>query len=183
MTAERVLLHVCCGPCAVYPLKVLQEEGYEVHGLWFNPNIHPFTEYLKRLEAAREYFRSQDVPLIELDEYSLVEFLRDSAYRENGRCPNCYSKRLEKAAGIARKGKFDYFTTTLLYSKMQRHDLIREMGLSAARGYGRKFLYRDFREGWKYGIEKSREAGMYRQQYCGCIYSEMERYRGKLGDN
>ncbi len=178
--SKKILLHICCGPCSIYPIRNLKDAGYDIHGLWYNPNIHPYTEYKKRLDTAEEYFKTMGIPLITIDEYSLVKFLRDSAYRENGRCPNCYSMRLEKAAAIARKGNFDSFTTTLLYSKMQRHGLIREMGESAAKAYGKKFLYMDFREGWKEGIERSKELGMYRQQYCGCIYSEMERYRGKI---
>ena len=100
-------------------------------------------------------------------------------YRENSRCPVCYHDRLRATARLARASRFDAFTTTLLYSKFQRHELIREIGESVGREVGIPFVYRDFRTGWKAGIETSKRLGMYRQQYCGCIYSEKERYAEK----
>jgi len=173
---ERLLLHVCCAPCSTYPLKVLENMPFQVFGFFFNPNIHPFQEYERRRDAVCGYFRAKDVTLICRDEYNLVNFLREVVYREQNRCRVCYFKRLEAAAKTAQKSKMDYFTTTLLYSKFQQHDLIRETGESLARAYGVAFYYRDFREGWKEGIRLSREAELYRQQYCGCIYSEQERF-------
>jgi predicted adenine nucleotide alpha hydrolase (AANH) superfamily ATPase len=86
---------------------------------------------------------------------------------------------LEATARAAKKGRFDSFTTTLLHSKHQNHEMIREMGESLGQRYGIRFIYEDFRLGWKEGIEVSKKLGLYRQQYCGCIYSEKERYLGK----
>jgi hypothetical protein len=109
----------------------------------------------------------------------LEEFLRKSAYREASRCRHCYYDRLKYTAIIAKKGNFDAFSTTLLYSKFQNHQLIKEIGQALAQDYGMKFYYEDFREYWKEGIKLSKQKKMYRQQYCGCIYSEKERYLGK----
>jgi hypothetical protein len=108
--------------------------------------------------------------------YSLDAFFRQVAFREEERCRYCYQLRLSYVARIAKKGRFDAFTTTLLYSRYQKHDLIREVAECVAGTQGIPFLYRDFREGWSEGVRVSKEAGMYRQPYCGCIYSESERY-------
>jgi len=110
------------------------------------------------------------------DEYALEEFLQNVVFRENERCWYCYYTRLKRAAQLAKREKFDFFTTTLLYSKFQKHEKVKEIGEELAREYGVKFYYRDFRKGWKAGIEISNDLGLYRQQYCGCIYSEKERY-------
>lgn len=176
---KRLLLHVCCANCAIYPLKRLQERSIEVFGFFHNPNIHPFQEYVRRLEIAESFFRSQEVRLIVQDDYDLEGFLRGVVFREANRCTYCYHRRLEQAARTARKGKFDAFTTTLLHSKHQRHEMIREIGESLGRKFGVPFYYEDFRSGWKEGIEISKRLGLYRQQYCGCIYSEKERFLGK----
>ncbi|HHH84497.1 MAG TPA: epoxyqueuosine reductase QueH [Firmicutes bacterium] len=181
MTKPKVLLHICCAPCALYPLKSLREEGFSVYGFWFNPNIHPFAEHQKRLDEVLRLCEEENVELIEAGGYPVEAFFRRMAFRENVRCPLCYNMRLEKTAAIARKGKFDFFTTTLLYSKFQKHDAICIQGEAAAKMYGRKFLYRDFREGWSYGVDESKKRSFYRQQYCGCLYSEKERYRSKIG--
>jgi len=176
----KLLVHTCCGPCFVAPHRALREEDdFDVHAMWFNPNIHPWTEYKKRLDAFLEYTERENVPTIVKDEYRLEDFLRKIAFREGSRCSICYYERLKYAAIIAKKGNFDAFTTTLLYSKFQKHEIIRQTGEALGREYGVRFLYRDFRELWKEGIERSKELGMYRQQYCGCIYSEKERYAPK----
>jgi predicted adenine nucleotide alpha hydrolase (AANH) superfamily ATPase len=98
------------------------------------------------------------------------------AFREAERCNYCYHDRLRSTALIAKRGKFDYFSSTLLYSKHQKHELIRSMGKSVSKSVGVPFLYQDYREGWKEGIEYSKQMGLYRQHYCGCIYSEKERF-------
>ncbi len=172
----KILLHICCGPCTIYPLRVLREGRDEVRGLFYNPNIHPFSEYRRRLEALDGYAAREGLDVIRDEAYPLEEFLRQTAFREEERCSVCYRLRLSRAARIAGEGRFAAFTTTLLYSRFQKHDLIREIGESEARRYGVPFLYRDFREGWLEGIRVSKELGMYRQSYCGCIYSEKERF-------
>ena len=171
----KVLLHMCCGPCAIYPVEYLRKE-HDIKGLFFNPNIHPYTEYKKRLDTALEYSEKVGLYTIVIDEYNLDEFLRDAAFRESHRCITCYSTRLERAASVAKRGGFDGFTSTLLISPHQNHSLIKKVGEEAGKKYGVDFLYIDFRVGYKEGVKKSKEMGLYRQQYCGCIYSERDRY-------
>ena len=174
----KLLMHICCGPCFIGPHTRLRQQGqWDVTGYWFNPNIHPVTEYEHRLDTLREYAQAEGVRLIERDDYALDEFLRAVAFREAQRCPVCYHDRLRAAAIVARKGKFDAFSTTLLYSRYQQHERIRAIGESLAREVGVPFHYEDWRELWGEGIRLSKERGMYRQQYCGCIYSERDRYR------
>ncbi|HCF50984.1 MAG TPA: hypothetical protein DER60_11935 [Syntrophomonas sp.] len=173
---DKVLLHTCCGPCATVPLPALRKEGFDVRGYFYNPNIHPFTEYAKRLEALQEYARQQGLKLIGEEPYNPVDYFHHITFREQKRCQLCYQIRLHKTAQMARSGKFDYFSTSLLVSPFQKHDLIKEAGEMAAEKYGVPFLYRDFRSDYKETVSRSKEAGLYRQQYCGCLYSEQERY-------
>ena len=151
-------------------------------GLWYNPFIQPYTEYKKRLDTVKEYSKMIDLKVIYVDKYELEDFFRMVAFRENRRCFVCYDERLKVTAAMAKKSKFDFFTTTLLYSRTQNHNLIKEVASQNAEKYDIEFLYRDFRDGWNYGIEKSKELQLYRQQYCGCIYSERDRYL-KGGNN
>ncbi|MBN2809239.1 MAG: epoxyqueuosine reductase QueH [Deltaproteobacteria bacterium] len=173
----KILLHCCCGPCAIYPVKQLRLQGHQLRGFYYN-HIHPYTEWRKRLDTLAAWAGAEDLPLIVDERYELVNFIKNATFREQQRCVFCYHDRLEKAARIAHKGKFEAFTTTLLYSRFQQHDKIRELGLELGRRYGVRFHYEDFRPGWSEGIELSKEKEMYRQQYCGCIYSEGERYLG-----
>lgn len=176
----KVLVHICCGPCAVYPVKVLRERGHEVMGLFFNPNIHPLKEYLHRLDSARRAAQVLGVRIIGSDrDYDPQMFLRLTAFREEHRCFLCHQLRLERTRTMARQAGFDFFTTTLLYSRRQKHDMIRSVGESLT-GKKTAFLYHDFRQGWVQGREEAAEMGLYRQSYCGCIYSEFERFRGEL---
>lgn len=179
----NVLLHICCGPCAIHPLAVLRDEGAGIRGLWFNPNIQPYTEWQRRLDTLKTWAADEDLPLIEMADYDVIDWLRRMAWREAERCRICYHLRLERAAQVARHGKFDAFTTTLLYSKRQDHDLVLDIGRAVAKDQGVPFLERDFRPGWQAGIEASQQRGMYRQAYCGCIYSEQERFAGRQKDD
>jgi hypothetical protein len=148
----------------------------DVMGFFYRHNIHPFQECQKREETLKQYAQTIELKVIYQQDYKLEEFLQSVVFREKDRCRYCYYDRLKATAQVARKGKFDAFSTTLLYSKFQNHDRIIETGEAIARKYDVKFFYQDFREGWKSGIEESKQLGMYRQQYCGCIYSEKERY-------
>ena len=176
----RVLLHACCGPCATYPVDALAAEGIETRLFFYNPNIHPFQEFEKRLEAVKELSKKRDVPLIVDDDYDLEGWLRKMVFRESKRCSICYETRLARAARLAKKSGFDAFTTSLLFSKQQYHDRIRDLAEAVAEEVGIPFLYRDFREGYKAGVESSKAMGLYRQEYCGCIYSERDRFHGKV---
>lgn len=172
----KLLMHICCGPCTIYPLKELRVQGHEVTGVFFNPNIHPYQEYLRRRQTLNDYAAKAFLNIICAEDYPLEEFLRKVVFKENERCEYCLRHRLQYAAEMALADKYDGFTTTLLYSKYQKHDLIREIGEHVGGQLGIPFYYRDFRSGWAEGVKISRELGMYRQQYCGCIYSEKERF-------
>jgi epoxyqueuosine reductase len=174
----NLLLHICCANCAIYPFQKLDEAGIETVGYFFNPNIHPYQEYEKRLEALKQYSEKVGMEVIYRDEYLLEEFLRNVSHRVEERCGYCYSIRLKAAAEEAKKRGFDHFSTTLLQSTYQKHDLIKETGERVAAKVGIPFFYEDFRTGWRTGVEISKAMGLYRQQYCGCIYSEKERYMG-----
>ena len=177
----NLLLHICCGPCALYPLRELRKAGNSVTGFFFNHNIHPYQEYQRRLDAAREMSRSEGLELICRDEYLLEEFLAAVAPLPAERCHYCYFSRLDAAARQAAALGFDAFTSSLLYSRYQNHEQIRTAGERAAESHGIRFAYADFRPGWQEGIRLSKELGLYRQQYCGCIYSEKERYAPASG--
>lgn len=172
----KILLHICCGPCAIYPIKYLRGTGHEVTGLFFNPNIHPYSEYTKRRETLRDWAAREALALLGGDDYPMEEFIRTVVQKESERCRHCYAMRLTYAAHTAREAKFDAFTSTILYSRFQNHNLVRDIGNDIARAEGVEFFYHDFREGWKEGVGLSKKEGMYRQQYCGCIYSEKARF-------
>jgi len=172
----KILLHTCCAPCSIYPVKVLRSMDMDVMGFFYRHNIHPFQECKKREDTLKEYSGSIDLKVIYQSDYKIEKFLQSVVFREEDRCRYCYYERLKATALVAKKGKFKAFSTTLLYSKFQNHELIIETGKALAKKYGLEFFYHDFREGWKIGIEESKAKGMYRQQYCGCIYSEKDRY-------
>lgn len=172
----KLLLHTCCAPCSIYPVRRLREQGFDVMGFFFRSNIHPYTECLRRQQTLADYAARIDLKLIIDGAYDLEGFLRNIAFRENERCRLCYYERLRTTAITARRGKFASFSTTLLYSKYQKHEAIRNIGEAVAVEVGLPFHYEDYRSGWHEGISISKQTGMYRQQYCGCIYSEKERY-------
>jgi hypothetical protein len=172
----KILLHICCAPCTIYPLEILRKEARQVKGVFFNPNIHPYLEYKKRLDAVREYTAREGLEVAVAEGYPIEDFLQKTAFMGKDRCSYCYEVRLRRTAAEARKGLFDAFTTTLLYSRYQKHDLIRETGEAISREMKVPFYYKDFRVGWEDGVRQSRETGLYRQKYCGCIYSEKERF-------
>src|SRR5512147_1679052 len=122
----KMLLHICCAPCAIHPVQELRSDGIEVTGFFFNHNIHPYQEYRKRLETVREYAGWAGLDVIFRDEYLLENFLRAVADNPGERCRYCYTSRLEVAAAEAARLGFEAFTSTLLYSRYQKHDAIRE---------------------------------------------------------
>lgn len=176
----RILLHVCCGPCAIYPIGLLREEGFAVQGYFVNPNIHPYQEFRRRLQAARQLAEVLRFELAADSEYGLRSFLRQVVYHEETRCGLCYAMRLRVVAAKAKEQGADAFSSTLLYSRYQRHELIRKIAEEIAADEGIPFYYRDFRVGWQEGIDGATAMGLYRQPYCGCIYSEQERYDKKM---
>ena len=172
----KTLLHICCAPCANQPIEILRADGMEVTGYWYNPNIHPFTEYRERRNTLRTYATAIELPLIERDDYGLRPFVREVAEDIGGRCIKCYEMRLFDTARMAAEGGFDSFTSSLFISPYQNHALMRDVAERAAYQYGVKFEYRDFRPYFRAGQEKARELEMYIQKYCGCVFSEQERY-------
>ncbi len=176
----KILLHVCCGPCAAYPLLALREDGHTAQGYFHNPNIHPFREFRARLTALEEFAARMDFPVEYDREYGLRDYLRRVVFHEEERCGLCYAMRLEAAARKALEVGADAFSSTLLYSRYQKHEKIRQLGEELAARLGIPFFYEDFREGWQQGIDLAIELGLYRQPYCGCIYSEQERYDKKF---
>ncbi len=175
----RLLLHICCGPCAVYPVEVLRGQGHGLHGFFFNPNIHPYREFRRRLSAAVQFAGTVRLPVTWNRDYGLRPFLRSVVFHEDDRCRLCYAMRLRETARLAAAMGLDAFTTTLLYSRYQRHDLVRRTGEAAAAEAGVPFFYQDFRAGWQEGIDGAIAMDLYRQAYCGCVYSEQERYDKK----
>jgi len=163
------------------PLKSLRDEGAEVRGLFYNPNIQPYTESQRRLGGVSHWAHEEGLPLIVQDEYDPEAWMRMVAFREGERCRLCLHQRLRRAAQVAKKGGFEAFTSSLLYSVRQKHDMIRELGQAVGAERGVPFLYRDWRPQWRQGVEASQAAGMYRQQYCGCLFSERDRYLGRPG--
>ena len=175
----KTLLHICCAPCANQCIEMLRGDKTEVTGFWYNPNIHPFTEYRARRNCLREYAQTIDLKLIEQNDYALRPFVRTVSEDITNRCVKCYEMRLFETARQAKAGGFDSFTSSLFISPYQDHELMRETAERAAAEYGVEFLYRDFRPLFKAGQEKARELGFYMQKYCGCVFSEEERYLKK----
>ncbi|MBW6513577.1 MAG: epoxyqueuosine reductase QueH [Candidatus Syntrophosphaera sp.] len=175
---ENLLIHTCCAPCLIAPQRQLQAEGIKISVLWYNPFIQPYTEFRSRLSSLEEYCAAESIPLIVNDEYDLRGFVGKVSANPEDRCELCYRSRLEMAAKTAEEQGFDAFTSTLLYSKYQKHELIIQIAEAAAKDHNITFFYRDWRPLWSEGIRLSKEANMYRQKYCGCIFSEEERYLG-----
>ena len=171
-----ILLHCCCGPCATYTIKSLREQNFEVTALWYNPNIHPFTEHEKRLESMNALAQAMDFRLILTDVYEMPRYLRSVVGTEDKRCTSCYDMRLSKTAQTAHENGFDAFSTTLLISPYQNQELLKEVGESAANENKTVFYFQDFRQGFRESQQLAKEFGLYKQKYCGCIYSEWERY-------
>lgn len=175
----NVLLHSCCAPCTNQCAKALLGEGHAVTLLWNNPNIHPKLEYLARRDALRTYASAVGLALLEEGAYGLRPFLSAVEADIDGRCPVCYALRMDAAAAQAAENGFDGFTTSLLISPYQGHETIVHAAQTAASRHGVQFVYRDFRPLFREGQRVAREMGLYMQKYCGCIFSEEERYAKK----
>lgn len=175
----KLLLHTCCAPCSVYCIEQLKKENIDITSYWYNPNIHPYKEYESRLETLKKYNEEIGIPIIINDYYGLKEFCKNTINKLNSRCGYCYLCRLENAASYAKENGYDAFSTTLLISPYQNHELLKKTGDMLAKKYDIKFLYKDFRAGFREGQNKARSLGLYMQKYCGCIFSEEERYLSK----
>jgi epoxyqueuosine reductase len=169
-------MHTCCGPCTIYPLKVLREQQHQVTGYFYNPNIHPYREFEKRRATLEEYASQVELQVQFNPLYDLEAFLAQTHPWGPDRCRVCYRMRLSAAAREARAQSCEAFTTTLLYSRYQKHDWIREVGEEVGSREKIPFYYLDFRAGWNEGVKESKALGLYRQPYCGCVFSEKERF-------
>jgi predicted adenine nucleotide alpha hydrolase (AANH) superfamily ATPase len=164
---------MCCAPCSVYPISVIKDENIDFEGMFYNPNIHPQEEFNLRKENVGILSRALDFPVAFFDEFRQQDWASFKGNDEE-RCFFCYSVRLYKVASYAADKGFDCFTTSLLVSPYQKHDLIKELGEKAAEKYGVGFYYRDFRPGFRQGQQRAKEMELYRQKFCGCIISYEE---------
>jgi hypothetical protein len=179
---KSVLLHACCGPCAEWPLKVLPEEGLSVSVFFFNPNIHPKFEWERRKSNLELLTQNKGIEIIV--DYGYEEDLWiNNAWKDKyeSRCHMCYDIRMKKVAREAKARGFSAFTTTLLVSIYQKHELIVESANRASAEFGIPFLYHDFRDGFRKGQQMAREDNLYRQKYCGCIQSlEESKFKNEI---
>lgn len=177
MEKTDILLHTCCAPCATYTVERLKQEGASVSAFWFNPNIHPLQEHQKRLQTLQSFARLTELPVIEAPGYEFESYFSSVVGKKEPRCEHCYYLRLSAVAEAAARGGFKAFSTTLLISPYQKHELIREIGGHVGREKSVEFYYEDLRPGYYESRKMSREMNLYRQKYCGCIYSKLESYR------
>lgn len=168
----KLLLHICCAPCLIYPLERLRQQGFEVTGLFYNPNVHPFSEYMNRRHSVEHYSAKNGLTVI-YPEYQPQEYFRVVNMMEEKleRCPICWYQRLKMTTQLASKNGFSHFSCTLLVSPYQDQELIQKIGSDLALDEGVEFYYEDFRSGFTQAYEAAKREGIYCQKYCGCIYS------------
>lgn len=177
----KLLLHACCGPCTLEPARILQDEGFDITIAFYNPNIQPYGEYIKRLEVLKEYaqtagFKVVDLPYEQERWEGEVAPLGFSAQR----CRACYHLRLAELARFAYAEGFEAISTTLSVSPYQQLDVIYQELERSAKQYGLSVVWRDFTPYYDAATELSRELGMYRQDYCGCRFSAVESTRDRI---
>lgn len=178
----KLLLHACCGPCSSYVIEYLCKY-FDITIYYYNPNTYPENEYSRRLDELNKFICefNSNVKVIE-ENYNPNEFYiaikgLEHLGERSQRCYNCYSLRMKRAAMYAKENNYDYFTTTLSISPYKDAKWINEIGKNLEKGIGIKYLYSDFKKnnGYKRSIELSKEYKLYRQEYCGCVYSKTER--------
>jgi predicted adenine nucleotide alpha hydrolase (AANH) superfamily ATPase len=172
----KILLHTCCAPCLIYPLDQLKKKGFEVRAIFYNPNIHPLGEYLHRRREVEKIAQAQNLQVF-YPEYRVREFFQAVYHHEDKgeRCPLCWRLRLKKTAEIAKANNIEAFTSTLLVSPYQDQSMLKIIGDDIAKEYALNFYYEDFRPGFRQAHKEAKEQGIYCQNYCGCLYSEIER--------
>lgn len=174
---DKILVHICCGVCAIETFEFLEKE-FEPAGFWYNPNIQPYNEYRLRLQAAGFVFQQMGKSVCWKTDYDVFDWFNKIlpvANNKNLRCERCYEIRLEKTAQFAISSNIKIFTTTMFFSVHQNLEMIKEKGISIAKKYGIEFLPLDLRHFYQTGIEKAKKLQIYRQRYCGCLFSELER--------
>jgi epoxyqueuosine reductase len=173
------LLHICCGPCATATVDHFRDAGHDLRGYFYNPNIHPFLEFRRRLTGARDLAADRGLALVEDLRYDPAEWFALVGSRGEERCAACIGMRLRRTAAQAADSGCDAFATSLAISPWQDHEAIQAGGQSAAAEHGVTFIYEDLRPLYRSSRTLARAAGLYRQQYCGCLLSEWERYRDR----
>ncbi len=180
MSKDKLLLHICCAVCACALTEKFRQEGIEVIGYFYNPNIHPFQEFQKRLRAVEVLAEQEKLTVHYERDYGLDKFLQGvmphGRLSDSGRCPKCYRMRLEQAAQKARELGCGKFTSTMIVSPQQQQSAIRAIGSEVAQSAGVKFRYEEITGLYPQSKEMAKKRMLYRQQYCGCIFSEGERY-------
>lgn len=177
---KTLLMHSCCGPCSTACITRLKDY-FAITIVYYNPNIEPKEEYLKRKEEQKKVLKKYNIKYLDVD-YDNETFRKltskFSDVKEGGvRCSICFGIRLKKTALLAKNYQFDYFTTTLTVSPHKNSQIINKIGENIGNSIGIKFLYADFKkkEGYKRSIELAKEMNLYRQDYCGCLYSKIEK--------
>lgn len=183
---KTLLLHSCCGPCSTAVLDVLNDY-FLITILYYNPNIEPFEEYIKRKNEQKRYIKESHLPIkmfdIDYDHECFQKIAKNLEKEKEGgvRCHKCYYLRLEKCAKLAKENHFDYFGTTLTVSPHKDAQVINSLGLAIEKNINENssenkllFLVSDFKkkEGYKKSIEISKQYNLYRQDYCGCLYGK-----------
>ena len=177
-----ILLHICCGPCSLYIVEYFKKKNLSFVGYFYNPNIHPYKEFRQRIKALEEVQKIKNFEIIWDKKYGLRKFIKETFMfwdKPGKRCERCYIMRLKATIKKALEIKADAFTSTLLYSIHQNHELIKAIAEDLSQKYKVPLYYEDFRKGYKEGQEEAIALGIYRQGYCGCIFSEEERYYKK----
>jgi len=176
---DSILIHCCCAHCTAYSVDYWRRQDYKLNAFWYNPNIHPYMEHQKRLEAMKSLAEELKIPLVIDENYDMKKYFNMVACNEDRRCRYCFQLRLRKTAEAAVKLGFKAFTSSLLISPHQKHDLLLEVGSTIAEEKGINFLYADLRKRYSDSRRMTKPLGLYRQQYCGCVYSEWERHAGE----
>jgi predicted adenine nucleotide alpha hydrolase (AANH) superfamily ATPase len=177
---ETVLVHACCAHCTAYTIEYWRAQGYDVTAAWYNPNIHPFTEHNLRLEAMKNLSQNMNFPLVIVEGYDFKEYFRRVAGHEDERCAFCFELRLVNTARKASELGIKAFTTSLLISPHQNHEILKATAERVAAENKVEFLYSDLRKRYSDSRHITKPMELYRQQYCGCIYSEYERYTDEI---
>ncbi len=174
MKKEKILLHICCGPCATGGVEKINTQIYELIGFYYNPNIHPQEEYTKRLQETVDFFKSNNLKLI-IPEYDPQQYFKKIAGDENNkdkRCLKCWQLRLETTAQKATELGINTIGTTLRISPYQNQTKLLKISQEIAGRYNLNFYSDDLSAYYRYSVETSKRLGMYRQKYCGCTFSK-----------
>ena len=175
---DKLLLHICCAPCSIMVIDNFKDR-YDLTLYFYNPNIHPFKEYKERLNSFIDYSKKLNFKYI-VGKYDYKDYFKNVVQNidYNIRCIFCYQLRLNEAARKAKELNIKNFSTTMIYSIYQRHDSIKKIGEILGDEYNLNFIYYDLRDKYFEGKKRAKDENLYIQKYCGCIFSEIERYGG-----